>query len=57
MSEFLSMGGYAGYVWSSYALGLLVVVVNVWLPAQRERAVLQRLRRRWRRSESGGGER
>ena len=29
MSEFLDMGGYAGYVWPAYGLTLLVVVLNI----------------------------
>ncbi len=29
MSHFLTMGGYAGYVWPSYGLTLLALVVNV----------------------------
>jgi heme exporter protein CcmD len=29
MSHFLAMGGYAGYVWSSYGLTFLAVVLNV----------------------------
>ena len=30
MEDFLHMGGYAPYVWSSYALALAIVVWNVW---------------------------
>ncbi|TLY60545.1 MAG: heme exporter protein CcmD [Gammaproteobacteria bacterium] len=29
MSEFLDMGGYAGYVWPSYGLTLAIVVLNI----------------------------
>ncbi len=29
MSHFLVMGGYAGYLWPSYGLTLLAVVLNV----------------------------
>jgi heme exporter protein D len=29
MSAFLSMGGYAAFVWPSYALTLIVVVLNI----------------------------
>ncbi|MDB6090139.1 MAG: hypothetical protein JWN85_2923 [Gammaproteobacteria bacterium] len=29
MSEFLDMGGYAAYVWPSYGLTLVVVVLNI----------------------------
>ena len=33
-SEFLNMGGYAGYVWTSYGLTTLVLVAN-WVSARR----------------------
>jgi len=29
LAEFFDMGGYAAYVWPSYALTLIVVVLNV----------------------------
>ena len=29
MSEFFDMGGYAAYVWPSYGLTLIVVVLNI----------------------------
>ncbi len=29
MKEFLDMGGYAGYVWPSYGLTLVIVVLNI----------------------------
>ena len=45
LSEFLHMGGYAFYVWSSYALVLLVLALNVVLPILRGRAVRRELRR------------
>ncbi len=31
MTEFMLMGGYAGYVWSAYGITLLVLIVNVWM--------------------------
>jgi heme exporter protein D len=48
MSEFIHMGGYAPYVWASYLLGLLVVVISLWLPWRAEREVWRQLRRRRR---------
>ena len=30
LKEFLSMGGYAGFVWSAYGLTTLVLVWNWW---------------------------
>jgi len=35
MTEFLHMGGYAGYVWSCYGLTLVVLLGNLWF-ARRE---------------------
>lgn len=29
MSEFFEMGGYARYVWPSYAIALIAVIVNI----------------------------
>ena len=37
LREFLHMGGYAVYVWSAYALGLVVLLWNVWAPLRHER--------------------
>lgn len=51
MSEFLQMGGYAPYVWASYLLGLLVVVITIWLPWREERRVWRQLGRRQQRGE------
>jgi heme exporter protein D len=44
MSEFLNMGGYATYVWGSYAAGLVVFVWNLAAPRMRRREVLRKLR-------------
>lgn len=41
MSEFLHMGGYAVYVWSSYGLTLFFLLLNVFLA----RSYLRRARR------------
>jgi heme exporter protein D len=39
MSAFLAMGGYAQYVWPSYALVLLAIVLNiVWARRALQRA-------------------
>ncbi len=35
MKEFLAMGGYAAYVWTSYGVTALVVALNVWLARRR----------------------
>jgi len=44
MSEFWSMGGYALYVWGSYAAALAVFGWNVLAPYLERRAVLRKLR-------------
>lgn len=40
--EWLGMGGYGWYVWSSYALGLLIIVLNIYLPLRHHRLLLKR---------------
>lgn len=48
-TDWLAMGGYGWYVWLSYAAGLLVLVVNVWLPLRYHRRLTKR------RASGGGG--
>lgn len=46
MSEFIQMGGYAGYVWSSYGLALAVMIallVSSWISWRRNEATLKAL--------------
>ncbi len=46
MSHFLAMGGYAGYLWPSYGITLLAVVLNiVWAKRALARAKLDARRR------------
>ena len=52
MSAFVDMGGYAFYVWGSYALGLGVFLWNGWSA----RAQRQELQRRARLDHDGGKE-
>jgi heme exporter protein D len=42
--HFFAMGGYAFYVWTSYALAAIVLAYNVAAPIRRRRAVLRTLR-------------
>jgi len=44
MKEFLAMGGYGAYVWSSYALAFIVLVANWVLARRRHNRVLNELR-------------
>ncbi|RMF99280.1 MAG: heme exporter protein CcmD [Gammaproteobacteria bacterium] len=57
MTEFLAMGGYAQYVWPTYGLTLIVVVINVVAARRRLRSVREALalkaaRERRRRSQA-----
>jgi heme exporter protein D len=36
-SEFFAMGGYGLYVWGSYGVALVVMLIEPWLAAQRTR--------------------
>jgi len=49
LHEFFNMGGYAVYVWSSYAIALVVLVANVLAPVRQRRKLLGQLARRQRR--------
>ena len=50
--EFIAMGGYAFYVWTSYFIALLVLIVNVLMPViQRKRFMRQQLLRLCRRNQ------
>jgi heme exporter protein D len=43
-AEFFAMGGYAPYVWGSYAVTALCLVIEPFLVRARRRAALARLR-------------
>lgn len=42
-NQFISMGGYAIYVWPAYGITALVLLINLILPLRRKRKVLQAL--------------
>ena len=50
LQEFLYMGGYAPYVWPSYGLALLILLINLVLPRWRERKALKRIARQTQRA-------
>lgn len=50
MMEFLSMGGYAAYIWPAYVIVAVVLVLNVYLPLRRHRRLLDDLSHRGARS-------
>jgi heme exporter protein D len=43
--EFITMGGYAAYVWSSYGIALIVMFVNAVWPGRQQRRLLKEIRR------------
>ena len=49
--EFISMGGYAAFVWPAYGIALVVLAVNALLPGRRQRQLLRELRQRASRPE------
>jgi len=44
-SEFFNMGGYAFFVWTSYALTFVVVVANIVSPIIQRKKVITRIKR------------
>ena len=40
-SEFFAMGGYGFYVWGSYAVALLLMLLEPWLAVRRHRRALR----------------
>ena len=50
-SEFFNMGGYAFFVWTSYALTFAVIVANIVFPIVQRKKVIARIRRAIRREQ------
>ena len=55
MSEFLGMGGYAAYVWSAYAVFLIVLLFDAIGPLRQRRRTLRELGARLRRDAARKG--
>ena len=49
LTEFLHMGGYGFYVWTSYGLAFIVLVLNLLMPIWRRRKLISDFARRLRR--------
>ncbi|MEP6938429.1 MAG: heme exporter protein CcmD [Rudaea sp.] len=49
MSEFIGMGGYGAYVWSAYAVFLIVLLADALTPLWQRRRTLRDLGARLRR--------
>ncbi|HJW25295.1 MAG TPA: heme exporter protein CcmD [Rhodocyclaceae bacterium] len=45
LSDFLAMGGYAGYVWGSFGVTALILVLEPLLVAKRKKETIRRLKR------------
>lgn len=43
VAEFLDMGGYAFYVWGSFGITALVMIIEVWQLRAQHRAILRNL--------------
>ena len=52
LNEFLHMGGYGFYVWTSYGIALLVLLVNIILPVRQRTKLLADIARKARRARS-----
>jgi heme exporter protein D len=50
LTEFFHMGGYAFYVWTSYAIALFVLLINVILPLRQRKKLLNDIARTSRRA-------
>lgn len=50
-SDFFAMGGYAFFVWMSYGLTLLVIVLNIVMPLIQRKQVIKRVKRAIRREQ------
>jgi heme exporter protein D len=53
LQDFLSMGGYAQFVWPSYGLVMVVLIVNFVLPIRRKAEIEQSLKRAQRQAGRG----
>ncbi|WP_114418729.1 heme exporter protein CcmD [Marinospirillum perlucidum] len=56
LSEFINMGGQGLYVWSSFALSLLLMAFNILLPWLKLKATRKQLARQLRREVNQQGE-
>jgi len=46
MIDFFAMGGYAAYVWPSFAITAIVMFANLYFALRRRKKVIAELRRR-----------
>jgi heme exporter protein D len=50
-SEFFAMGGYAFFVWTSYGIALVVILLNIVMPMIQRKKVISRVKRAIRREQ------
>ena len=50
LTEFFHMGGYGFYVWTSYGLAMIVLLLNVILPIRQRKKLLNDIARTTRRA-------
>jgi len=50
-SEFFAMGGYAFFVWTSYGIALVVILLNIVMPMIERKKVISRVKRAIRREQ------
>ena len=55
MADFLNMGGYGSYVWSSYAVFFVVLAIEALAPRSRRRRLLAEIRGRLKRRAARNG--
>jgi heme exporter protein D len=46
LTDFFAMGGYGVYVWSSYGIALVALVLNIVLPKMKEQKIMRELQKR-----------
>ena len=51
MTEFFHMGGYASYVWSSYGIAFISLLITMLLPLRTNTAIIKRLKGRYKREQ------
>lgn len=44
LGEWLGMGGYAVYVWSSYGLAVMILGLNIWMMTVKKNRVWRQVR-------------
>ena len=49
MYDFFHMGGYALYVWSTYGLAFIVLILNIIIPLHREKQLLKSIAKKTKR--------